>query len=78
MVHLPKPLYLHEGHWTLSLLEFNLSMATTQPKLYVCSNLCQDSIVGDRKLPFTVGELDEGGKHHLNYPYQVPLRLDEF
>ena len=27
---------------------------------------------------FTVGELDKGGKHHLNYPYQVPLRLGEF
>ena len=68
MVHLPKPLYL-QGHWTISLLEFNLSVAITQPELYVCSNLCQDSNVGDMKKAENI---------IYNYPYQVPLQFGEF
>ena len=78
MVHLPKPLYL-QGHWTISLLEFNLSVATPQPELYVCSNLCQDSIVGDRELPLLrLVNLKMAENIIYNYPYQVPLRLGEF
>ena len=79
MVHLPKPLYLHEGHWTVSLLELNLSVATTQPKLYVCSNLCQNSIVGDRVLPLLrLVNLVKAENIICIYPYQVSLRLGEF
>lgn len=78
MVHLPKPLYL-QGHWTISLLEFILSVATPQPELYVCSNLCQDSIVGDRELPLLrLVNLKKAENIIYNYPYQVPLRLGEF
>ena len=78
MVHLPKLLYLH-GHCIFSLLEFNLSVATTQPKLYVCRNLCQDSIVGNRELPLLrLVNLKMAENIVYNYPYQVPLRLGEF
>ena len=80
MVHLPKPKPKHlQGHWTISLLEFNLSVATPQPELYVCSNLCQDSIVGDRELPLLrLMNLKKAENIIYNYPYQVPLRLGEF
>lgn len=77
LVHLPKPLYL-QGHWTVSLLEFNLSTTSTQPELYVCSNLCQDSIVGDRELPLLrLVNCKKSGNIIYNYPYEVPLRLGE-
>ena len=76
MVHLPKLLYLH---CIFSLLEFNISVATTQPKLYVCRNLCQDSIVGNRELPLLrLVNLKKAGNIIYNYPYQVPLRFGEF
>lgn len=47
-VHIQKPLYF-QGHWTVSLLEFSLLSGNTERELYVCSNLRQDSIVGERE-----------------------------
>ena len=74
MVHLPKPLYL-QGQWTVSLLGFYLYVATTQPELYVCSNQCQDMIVGDRELPpLRLVNLKKAENIIYNCPYQVPLR----
>uniref|UniRef100_A0A8W8MMJ6 Uncharacterized protein n=1 Tax=Magallana gigas TaxID=29159 RepID=A0A8W8MMJ6_MAGGI len=73
VVHLPKPLYL-QGHWTVSLLEFNLSTASTQPELYVCSNLCQDTVVGERELPLL--RLTLGcGKHFIKICSKEDLNL---
>ena len=68
-----------QGHWTFSLLEFNLSLATIQPELYVCSNLCQDSIMKDRESHLLrLVNLKKAMPIIYNYPYQVPLRLREF
>lgn len=76
-VHLPKPLYF-QGHWTVSLLEFSLLSGNTKPELYVCSNLCQDSIVGERELPLLRRVfLEKTGNNIYNNPYEVPLRLGE-
>lgn len=77
-VYLPKPLYF-QGHWTVSLLEFSLLLGNTKPELYVCSNLCQDSIVGERELPLLRRVfLEKTGNNIYNNPYEVPLRLGEF
>ena len=78
LVHLPKPLYL-QGHWTVSLLEFNLSTASTQPELYVCSNLCQDTVVGERELPLLrLVNYKKAENIIYNFHYEIPLRLGEF
>ena len=77
-VHIPKPLYF-QGHWTVSLLEFSLLSDDTKRELYVCSNLCQDSIVGERELPLLRRVfLEKAGNNIYNNPYEVPLRLGEF
>ena len=63
---------------TVSFHSWNL-IYPWQPKLYVCRNLCQDSIVGNRELPLLrLVNLKKAGNIIYNYPYQVPLRFGEF
>jgi hypothetical protein len=77
-VHIPKPLYF-QGHWTVSLSEFSLISGNTKRELYVCSNVCQDSIVGEGELPLLRRVvLEKTGNNIYTNPYEVPLRLGEF
>jgi hypothetical protein len=77
-VHLPKPLYF-QGHRTVSLSEFSLLSGNTGGELYVRSNLCQDSIVGERELHLLQPViLEKVGNIIYSNPYEVPLRMGEF
>ena len=74
-VHLPKPLILN-GVWTVSLLEFSLDPGQTKqrglPEVFLCSNICEDTIVGDKELPLMRRVYLSRFKHPL---YQVHLLL---
>ena len=80
-VHLRQPLYL-SGTWTVSLLEFSLDPGKTKqqtfPELFVYSNLCDSSIVGERALPLLRRFYLEKQKTIYQYPYEVPIRLRQF
>lgn len=49
-VHLPRPLTLN-GQWSVSLLETYLPSSEYATDVYIYSNLCEDTIVGDKELP---------------------------
>lgn len=80
-VHLPRPLNLR-GVWTVSLLEFSLDPGKSKqqgfPEVFLCSNICDDTIVGDTELPLLRRiYLD---KENIIYqsPYEVPIKLGQF
>lgn len=82
-VHLPRPLTLL-GDWTISLTEFSLKLQkavppSVRPELYVCSNLCDDTVVGETELPLLRRVF---AKRYTNIiyevPYEVPLRIGRF
>lgn len=82
-VHLPRPLTL-TGYWSVSLTEFTLKLAKAIPQdkgsdLYVCSDLCEDTVVGERELPL-LRRVYTRKSSNITYkiPYEVPLRLGHF
>ena len=79
-VHLPHPLNL-DGAWTISLLEFSLDPGKTKQQvsleLFVCCNLCEDSIVGEREIPLLQRVYLEK-QHIYQNPYEVPMKLGHF
>ena len=80
-VHLPKPLNLN-GVWTVSLLEFSLDPGQTKqrglPEAFLCSIICEDTIVGDKELPLIRRVYLE--KENIIYLclYEVPIKLGQF
>ena len=51
VTELPRPLHL-KGFWVCSLREFHLTTDTIHDDyFYVCSNICEDSIVGETLQP---------------------------
>ena len=80
-VHLPQPLDL-KGVWTVSLLEFTINTGQTKyygtPEIFVYSDICEDTIVGERKLPLLRRVyLDKQNIIYQN-PYEVPIELRQF
>lgn len=64
---LPERLQLTEGKWRCALLELRLPEPVQQP-LYLCSNICEESIAGEFKLPILAridGELTQ--PNHVIY-----------
>lgn len=47
---LPERMHL-EGEWQCGLLEVHLPEVDSDQALYLCSDMCSDSIVGEKKLP---------------------------
>jgi len=48
-------------------------------ELYVCSDLCDDTIVGENELPLLRRVyLEKTGNLIFQYPFEVPLRLGQF
>ena len=80
-VHLPQPLNL-KGVWTVSLLEFSLDPGQTKqrglPEVFVCSNICEDTIVGDRELPLLRRVYLDKENIVYQSPYEVPIKLGHF
>ena len=80
-VHLPKPLNLN-GVWTVSLLEFSLDPGQTKqqglPEVFLCSNICEDTIVGDKELPLIRRVYLEKENIIYQCPYEVPIKLGQF
>ena len=80
-VHLPKPLILN-GVWTVSLLEFSLDPGQTKqralPEVFLYSNICEDTIVGDKELPLIRRVYLEKENIIYQCPYEVPIKLGQF
>ena len=80
-VHLPKPLILN-GVWTVSLLEFSLDPGQTEqrglPEIFVCSDICEDTIVGEREMPLIRRVYLDKQNIIYQYPYEVPIKLGQF
>ena len=80
-VHLPKPLILN-GVWTVSLLEFSLDPGQTKqrglPEIFVCSDICEDTIVGEREMPLIRRVYLDKQNIIYQYPYEVPIKLGQF
>jgi hypothetical protein len=76
-VHLPIPLTL-KGYWTVSLLEVCM-FCNKKTDVYIYTNLCEDTIVGDKELPLLrhvylkTSSLNE----IFTYPYEVPTRIGQ-
>ena len=79
-VHLPKPLILN-GVWTVSLLEFSLDPGQTKqrglPEIFVCSDICEDTIVGEREMPLIRRVYLDKQNIIYQYPYEVPIKLGQ-
>ncbi|KAJ8309642.1 hypothetical protein KUTeg_012799 [Tegillarca granosa] len=80
-VNIAKPLHL-TGNWHVSLLELTYQGVAKPPEsdVYVCSNLCGDTLVGDTELPL-LRRLLIGKKTEniiFNRPYGVPLKTGTF
>ena len=80
-VHLPKPLILN-GVWTVSLLEFSLDPGQTKqrglPEIFVCSDICEDTIVGEIEMPLIRRVYLDKQNIIYQYPYEVPIKLGQF
>ena len=80
-VHLPKPLILN-GVWTVSLLEFSLDPGQTKqrglPEVFVCSDICEDTIVGEREMPLIRRVYLDKENIVYQSPYEVPIKLGQF
>ena len=76
-VHLPRPLTL-TGYWTVSLLEICM-FSNKRKDVYIYSNLCEDTIVGDKELPLLrrVYLKRSSPNEIFIYPYEVPTRLGQ-
>lgn len=80
-VHLPRPLNL-QGVWTVSLLEFSHAPGKSKqqgfPEVFVCSNICEDTIVGDMELPLL--RRIYLNKENIIYqsPSEVPIKVGQF
>jgi hypothetical protein len=74
-VHLPRPLDL-DGTWNVSLLEFTALPSNGQIEVFVCSDLCDDTFVGDKELPLLRRVwLKKSGNIIYQVPFKVPLRI---
>ena len=67
--------------WTVSLLEFSLDPGQTKqrglPEVFLCSNICEDTIVGKELPLIRIVYLE---KENIIYqcPYEVPIKLGQF
>lgn len=78
IVHLSSPLSL-SGYWTISLAEFSLighnSRLASQPELFLCSNVCDDNIVGGIKMPLLRRiYFEKPGNIIYHVPYEVRVK----
>lgn len=80
-VLIPKPLQL-TGNWTVSLLElaYQGSKIPTEKDLYICCNLCRDTIVGDSEIPLLRRLFISKRAENLilSVPYGIPLKINTF
>lgn len=77
-VHLPRPFTLN-GQWSVSLLETYLPSSESATDVYIYSNLCEDTIVGDKELPLLRRVyLKRSSEDQISkYPYEVSTRLGQ-
>jgi hypothetical protein len=77
-VHLPRPLTLN-GHWTISLLETCLpSGKKKNTEVFIYTNLCEDTIVGNKEVPLLRRVYLDGSPNKIfTLPYEVPIRLGQ-
>jgi len=48
---LPEEIILPRNEWSCSLLEAHLSSAPGNDPIFICSDICEESFLGERKLP---------------------------
>ena len=79
-IQLPRPLTL-KGYWSVALLEtFLPSRNKHSDEVYIYTNLCEDTIVGNRELPLLRKvhlEAEESSNKVFTFPYEVPVRLGQ-
>lgn len=77
-VHLPRPLTLI-GHWTVALLEAYLPWTKGKVDAYIYTNLCEDTIIGDKELPLLrrVNLKTSSPNEIFTFPYEVSARLGQ-
>lgn len=78
-VTLPRPLCLL-GYWVVALTEFTVhdGEIAKPTELYVCSDLCDDSVVGGNEVPLLRRVYHEkDGNTIFSTPYDVPLRIGQ-
>lgn len=75
-VYLPKPLSLR-GRYTVTLTELTLP-TFDHGGLLICSDICQNSFVGERESPL-LRRIPPGlnGGEFVNH-YEIPLRIQQF
>ena len=68
--------------WTVSLLEFSLDPGQTKqrglPEIFVCSDICEDTIVGEREMLLIRRVYLDKQNIIYQYPYEVPIKLGQF
>lgn len=77
-VHIQRPLTL-TGYWSVSLLDTCLFSNKAKTEVYIYTNLCEDTIVGDRELPLLrrIYLKRSAPNEIFIYPYEVPTRLGQ-
>jgi hypothetical protein len=74
-VELPQPINL-KGSWECALLDFQLTGATIpNDPFYLCSDICEDSSVGDVRLPVLRRLSAKGRKKDSEIQFQHPLYM---
>lgn len=76
-VNIPKTIHL-SGNWNVTLLEFAYQLNKTSPEkdIYVCCDLCSNTIVGDTEIPLLRRLYLNRKAENLIFssPYGVPLK----
>ena len=76
---LPRPICL-EGDWAISLTEVTLQNNPSEAQgLLICTNLCTDTIIGERELPLLRRVYtDSTNTYSFSHIHEIPVRLKQF
>jgi hypothetical protein len=67
-VHLPERLFL-KGKWDVALCELDYQGKVSADSVYICSGICESSVVGDIKLPVLRRISLKGKKKHYEFSH---------
>ena len=78
-VHLSRP-FSFNGNWTVTLTDITIDESENikNKGLLVCSNICEDSIVGENELPILNRIYTDGTLFVINHTYNVPIKVKQF
>lgn len=77
-IKLNRPIQL-EGYWVLAITEFSTTERGAKEEMFVYSDVCQDSFIGDSEQPLIRRiSFNDKNSHIIIYenPYYVPVKLD--